>query len=187
MGKLPRFLRSEPWTNKDLYLFHGTLDLHLRSIRKGVDVERGAPGRDFGRGFYTTTIKRQARSWAWQLALDYNAARPGIDSTALPVVVSYQVNRDDLSRLDCLSFVRGDFQAEDYWSLVHHCRSGLAGHKRHTYPETGEWYDVVVGPVAAVWRTRLAIADSDQFSFHTQAGAALLNGSPRRYETVRWS
>jgi hypothetical protein len=187
MAKVPRFLAPEPWENKDLYLYHGTLDLHVKSIRKGVNVERGALGRDFGRGFYTTTQLTQARSWAWQVAQDYNDSRRGSDPMAAPVVVSFRVNRDDLSRLDCLAFVRGDYEADDYWSLVHHCRLRRPGHGRHTYPELGEWYDVVIGPVAAVWRTRLALADCDQFSFHTQAGADLLNGSPKRAVRVRWS
>src|SRR5262245_32666869 len=50
MAKVPRFLAPEPWENKDLYLYHGTLDLHVKSIRKGVNVERGALGRDFRPG-----------------------------------------------------------------------------------------------------------------------------------------
>ena len=185
MPSFPRFLAAEPWRNKDLYLYHGTIDIHAKSIRKKVLLERGSPNADFGRGFYTTTVRRQARAWAWQLALDSRSIRSETVFEAKPVVVSFQVNRDHLARLQPLVFVRGDHLAEEYWSLVHYCRSGGAGHQRQTYPEIGEWYDVVVGPVAAVWRTRLAISNSDPFSFHTQAAAELLNGSPKRVETVR--
>jgi hypothetical protein len=44
----------------------------------------------------------------------------------------------------------------------------------------GGWYDVVIGPVAASWRTRLTIYDADQISFHTPGAAALLNASNPR-------
>ncbi len=184
----PYFLKSSPWKNDNLYLFHGTLDIYAKSIRKGVDVERGRDRRDFGRGFYTTTIKRQARAWAWQSALDYNDARSRSEPEVAPVVFSFQVDRNDLAGLQCLSFARADHNADDFWRFVQHCRAGAIGHARHVYhPRFGEWYDIVIGPVAAFWRTRLAIVDSDQVSFHTGAGAQLLNRSPRRMEKVAWS
>jgi hypothetical protein len=69
--------------------------------------------------------------------------------------------------------VRGDFDAEHYWSLVHHCRLGAADHAR---PVSG-WYDVVYGPVAAFWNQRMAIGDADQISFHTAAAETLLNNA----------
>ena len=77
-----------------------------------------------------------------------------------------------LARLDGLSFVRGDFHSDHFWSLVHHCRSGgVADHARPVPPKSSDiWYDLVVGPVAAVWRTRLMIANADQYSFPHEAG-----------------
>ena len=73
MSSIPRFLRPRKWRNQDLILYHGTLSIFSASIRTKVDVRRGKIGTDFGRGFYTTTTKRQARAWAWQLCLDHNA------------------------------------------------------------------------------------------------------------------
>jgi hypothetical protein len=67
--------------------------------------------------------------------------------------------------------VRGSFDADDYWSLVFHCRSGNPGHRRGG---PVPFYDVVVGPVAAFWQQRLAIQDVDQVSFHTQPAIDLL-------------
>lgn len=87
------------------------------------------------------------------------------------------MSRDELAKLECLAFVRGDFDARDYRSLVHHCRSGNNGHMRVVPPNSGEWYDVVAGPVAAVWRTRLSLGGCDQISFHTTAAAQLLDQS----------
>lgn len=53
------------WTNQDLPLYHGTLDRYVSSILSGVDVTKGRAHTDFGKGFYTTTVERQARAWAW--------------------------------------------------------------------------------------------------------------------------
>jgi hypothetical protein len=112
----------------------------------------------------------QARSWAWQLSV----LRPG----SAPAVVRFEVSRDSLAKLDTLWFVRGDVGADDYWSLIWHCRLavGLAhGRKRRT-----AWYDVVVGPVAQAWRRRQAFVDYDQACFHTRKGARLLDASSPR-------
>ena len=75
------------------------------------------------------------------------------------MIVRFDVARDALAALDCLWFVRGGFDVEDYWSLIFHCRQGRAAHGRAT--KRG-WYDVVAGPVAASWRTRLIFHDTDQ-------------------------
>jgi len=175
MTVIPRFLRPRKWRNQDLILYHGTLSIYSASIKAKVDVRRGRKGADFGRGFYTTTVKRQARAWAWQLSLDYNASlTPGV-APATPEIIVFRVDRDALAKLDCLMFVRGDSRANDYWSLVFHGRSKRPAHGRNvTATNPSRWYDVVVGPVAAVWRTRLAIADTDQYSFHTPRGAGIL-------------
>jgi hypothetical protein len=185
MSGVPGFLSPPAWTNQDIVLYHGTIDFYARSIRKRVDVMRGAPRTDFGRGFYTTTSRRQARSWAWQLSVDYNAAHPALAIPARPVVISFRVPRDRLSKLDILAFVRGDFHAGDYWSLVHYCRSGNPGHARSVPPNKRRWYDMVAGPVAAVWRTRLLIANADQYSFHTRRAGRILDGSLVRVERVK--
>src|SRR5437879_4438088 len=104
------------WTDQRLALYHGTLDMHMQTILTGVAVHRGRPHTDFGRGFYTTTVERQARSWACQLFL----RRPG----TYPAVVRFDVDRDALARLHSIWFVRGSFDADDFWSLVFHCRTG---------------------------------------------------------------
>lgn len=43
-------------------------------------------------------------------------------------------------------------------------------HKR----DPGGWYELVSGPVAAFWEQRVAMEDSDQFSFHGE-GIRVLN------------
>jgi hypothetical protein len=166
MVAVPSILK---WTNQKASLYHGTLDIYVHLILGGIKVNKGRKYTDFGRGFYTTTVQRQAESWAWQLS----QLRVG----TLPAVICFDVDRDELAKLDCLCFVRGSFDADDFWSFILHCRSGGTDHGRAIL----DWYDVVIGPVAAIWTQRLAIYDADQISFHTDKAADLLNKSnPRR-------
>ena len=44
-----------PWTDQDIDLYHGTLDVHASSVLSSVNVTIGRRLKDFGRGFYTTT------------------------------------------------------------------------------------------------------------------------------------
>lgn len=163
----PPFPPQVPWTNQDIFLYHGTIDRHQASIMAGVSVSAGRSGTDFGRGYCTTTLLAQARSWAWQLS----ARNPG----SVPVVIRFTVSRDDLTDLESVWFVRGSTNTDDFWSLIHHCRTGGADHVRNG----PGWYDVAIGPVAASWRQRLCILDGDQISFHTQDAADLLDRSSK--------
>jgi hypothetical protein len=164
-------IMSPPWPNHDVVVYHGTVDKFASMIVSGpVLVSKGTENTDFGRGFYTTTVKRQARTWAdWVSA----GANPG----AKPAVVEITIDRPTLATLDALAFVRGDFDADDYWSLIHHCRRGASDHGR-TGPEPS--YDVVYGPLAAFWERRMCVANSDQISFHTPRAEGVLNASARR-------
>lgn len=160
------------WTNQKLVVYHGTLETSAdRILEHGVSVARGLPGSDFGIGFYTTTLRRQAGQWAWNLA----RKTPGLK----PAILEYEIDRDALGSLEALSFVRGDHDAEDFWSFVVHCRLGRQGHARSG---GSGYYDVVFGPVAAFWERRALIQGADQISFHTAAAERLLNdpGTQRR-------
>ena len=161
------------WTNQTITLFHGTIEASVNSILNHIDVAKGKANRDFGRGFYTTTVLRQGQSWAWQQAQRQTGSFP----KPLPAIVAFDVERSALAQLDLLWFVRGSYEASDFWSFVFHCRQGTSDHCRN---DNQEWYDVVVGPVSASWKQRLAIYDADQISFHTQRAAALLDASNAR-------
>ena len=157
-----------PWTNQNLTVYHGTIARHAGTIlAHGVQVSRGRARTDFGSGFYTATGERQARSWAWHLANQ--------DPHATPAVVAFEISRNALARLEILAFVRGGYEAEDYWSLVVHCRNGANTHSRGN----SRFYDIVAGPVAGIWKQRAQMPDYDQISFHTPAAEAVLNGSRR--------
>jgi hypothetical protein len=149
---LPPIVAPPPlWSNQNIVLYHGTLT-------------------DFGPGFYATTVLRQARSWAAQIA----ATKGG---GGVPAVIKITISRDALALLQTLVFARGDFHAKDYWSFVHYCRKGALDHNR-SHPHVS-YYDVVYGPVAAFWNQRMMIADADQISFHTPAAEAVLNSSAK--------
>jgi len=168
------------WQNPDIVLYHGTLAKDAGNIQQnGVDLSHCRPDKDFGRGFYTTTLLAQAVAFA-----DTKSANNTGSSAA---VIKFTVNRIALAKLKSLAFIRGTVDpaspannAIDYWSFVAHCRRGDRSH-----PVTDEDYDVVYGPVARTWfgpaRSRTE-PGWDQISFHTKAAASILNQS--QYEVL---
>jgi len=139
-----------------------------------IQVIKGSASTDFGRGFYTTTIQRQARHWAWLRYFSKCSTPPPGPGGLFPCTLQFKVRREDLTagsmNFKMLSFISGNYDSEGYWSLVQHCRSGGSNQKcvPTTCSEEEQWYDVVTGPAAAFWQQRVAMNDSDQISFHTQ-------------------
>lgn len=158
---------SYSWGHPLLRLYHGTNGKAADAVLRGIDLGRCRGRTDFGRGFYTTTSVVQAWAWASRSA---GPREPGFARG--PAVVWFDVPREQLGNLVSMAFVRSTKDADDYWSLVRHCRDG-GDHRR---PDGQPWYDWVCGPVAkmpldglAVWR------GFDQFSFHTELAAARLD------------
>ena len=172
------------WTNQDIHLYHGTIRTYAESIQKKVDLTKTKPANDFGPGFYTTTVFDQAKAWAFTIWI-----RRGQPPKNKPAVVEFVVSRDKLAKLESLWFVRGDRAADDYWSLVWHCRQGAINHARHkARPRDGDrLYDLVVGPVALQWRALQTMHDSDQVSFHTGDAADILNDLDKSKRRISWS
>jgi hypothetical protein len=170
MASPPIVFPPPPWLNQDIIVYHGTVDKFAGAIVSGpILVGLGKPCTDFGPGFYTTTLKRQAQMWAAQIS----ATRPGTS----PAVIEITILRASLASLESIAFVRGDFDADDYWSLIHHCRKGALDHGR---PSIAPYYDIVYGPVAAFWNQRMIVSDADQISFHTASAESVLNSCPGR-------
>lgn len=161
--------RPPTWQNGPLTLYHGTLRSHASSILSGIDPRYFTPKRDFGRGFYATTSLRQAASWA-------EARADGAPGRDLAVVVRLVVELDALAGLDILAFARGDYDAEEFWSLVWRCRDDDVDHGRAV---NSGWYDVVIGPVSTIWKQRVHFPGSDQLSFHTPRALAVLEQARR--------
>jgi len=164
--------------NTHVILWHGSIRSAAFDIQaNGIDLTRGRNNLDFGRGFYTTTNERQARNWAY---VKFRNLPPVDQAADRPALVQFRIRLDILAPLNCLMFVRGDATHDAFWSFVHQCRlSPPAVPRTHLHPSRAapdDWYDVVCGPLAATWppHGRVALQDSDQFSFHTTAGIGIL-------------
>jgi hypothetical protein len=178
--------RAPAWTpDRCLWvvLWHGCTDLDRHGIEEqgGVDLAFSRLDLDFGRGFYTTTLRRQAQHWAVRRYDSRNVEKVNNQ----PVVLRFGLRRFELAALRSLHFVLAGYDDTDYWSLVQHCRTSKAGkgavpalvndHGGPTEEMGNRWFDVVSGPVVADWRQRAALQGMDQISFHTNAAVELLN------------
>jgi hypothetical protein len=163
----------EPDLSEYVILWHGCTAVDKNGIEMhGIDLTRCAVDTDFGRGFYTTTLERQARLWAWDRYFQWAAKNPTVTGNQ-PVVLRFRVRRysrpkkkskpkkkeslldKGLDELLSLQFVRDDYDNEDFWSMVQHCRQSVpaAPTKRqlevvhdHKRPPGG-WYQMVSRPV----------------------------------------
>lgn len=164
------------WINQPLILYHGTIERYARRIEVGLDITNARVNTDFGRGFYTTTWREQAITMSSKIEVLHPGERP--------YIVIFMVDRNTLSGLRMLSFVRGDRNADDFWALVRNCRLREANHANHAVPDL-VWYDVVSGPVAKKWRRNYECRPGyDQISFHTERALNLLDDSFARIENV---
>jgi hypothetical protein len=179
--------KAPAWSSKRceyITLWHGCTDIDRQGIEAiGIDLSKSRLDLDFGRGFYATTLERQASHWAVRR---YDSKFVPKDDNG-PVILGFKVSRHSLAKLASLAFVLGRYENEDYWSLVQHCRQSRPAkrkknnaaiiHDHHGPVSEGgySWYDVVSGPVAADWRQRATLQDEDQFSFHTKKAIDLLN------------
>jgi hypothetical protein len=154
-----------------LVLFHGTTAEHATSI-VNQGVRSIAPSRplDFGPGFYTTTIRKQAVGWANSVASRSVEAKPA--------VLRIAVTRQQLVGLATLALVSSLEEAGPFWQFIVHCRASIV--PQHHFPAPGRnQYDVVFGPVARQWTRRPfeVIPGADQVSFHTSNGFDVLNAA----------
>jgi hypothetical protein len=119
----------------------------------------------------------QARQWAWARFYHPDVAQ---EKGNQPVLLKFVLDRHKLAKRTCISFVLGGTSRNDFWSLVQHCRQScgtpIRDQKGPVYLSDGTcWYDVAVGPVAAFWRQKYTMHETDQISFHTVYGIELLN------------
>jgi hypothetical protein len=176
----------KPDRSEYVTLWHGCTAFDKAAIEmSGIDLKQCAVNTDFGRGFYTTTYEKQARHWAWRRYYDWRKRNPN-GSGNQPVTLRFRIRRfavsknkiatfeRGLDKLVSLAFIIGDYDYEDYWSFVQHCRQSTQANVRN-HRRRGGWYDLVSGPIAAFWDQRVAMDDSDQLSFHTKSGIRILD------------
>lgn len=142
------------WWNGPRVVYHGTDNLSATAIRhSGIDSASFRPRKDFGAGFYVTSVFHQAKQWANQRVRRTAAARNA-------EVLEYALDWDDVASLNHLVFV---VDGQDYYDFVAFCRAGNVSHGRR------QAYDVVYGPVS-LWPQKLAIANCDQLLFSDPKG-----------------
>lgn len=61
MEYVNKVLRENP---QELILFHGSV-----TVFNKIELEKSHNRRDFGKGFYTTILRQQAKEWAYRLSL----------------------------------------------------------------------------------------------------------------------
>jgi hypothetical protein len=170
------------WSNGPIRVYHGTDHVSAAAVLgNGVDLALCSPLTDFGRGFYTTSNLEQAKNWGLLRARRLRAKNPD----AKGAVIEMQVDRDWLSRMCSLVFVR-EAPEIGYWDFVRFCRTGNTPHR------VRDNYEVVYGPVA-MWQDLVddhaalfTIKDCDQISFHSVASTSR---SSRLFESsgLLWS
>ncbi|MCD7823555.1 MAG: DUF3990 domain-containing protein [Oscillospiraceae bacterium] len=156
-----------------LTLYHGT-----DSDFKEIDLSKSLEKRDFGTGFYTTTLSSQAERWAINKKTRNQSEHAYIYVYEAAITDALSVKSFDGLSLDWLEMVRANRQL---------------GGVQHNF-------DVVIGPVAnddtmltvnrfiqgiytaeeALERLRFSKAN-DQVSFHTEAAVSCLK-LIRRYQ-----
>lgn len=146
-----------------MLLWHGTTMSCARSIvTMGPDLSRSRRSLDFGAGFYVTT--RQTRAVEWALVAADRLGEP-------PAVLCWEVGCDAFASAPKLAFAEAGRSADAFWDFVRFNRRVRQAHRK---PPLG-YFDIVIGPASQDHRSKIAIRDMDQVSFHTESGLALLN------------
>jgi len=160
------------WTNSPVTLYHGTLLSAAKELIKNpINLSKCRDRSDFSQGFYTTTSRIQAVTFANK---KYDLTRkPNPRFVNAAALLSWAVDRNALGTADNLVFVRAD---EDYWRFVSSCRNGAKRHKMTGY------YDLVYGPVNLSLDRRRILPNSDQVSFHTAKAIDILQNSKMIYQ-----
>lgn len=109
-----------------MMLYHGT-----NTDFTSIDLAKGKPNKDFGRGFYLTDIKRQA--------LEMAVRRCDFEGTGTPTVLTYDFNENLLDTGE-LEVKRFDGVSNEWAEFI------LANRRAHG--KRVHDYDIVVGPVA---------------------------------------
>lgn len=159
-----------------MILYHGSnIDI------TEVDLSKCRPYKDFGKGFYLTTIKEQAVNMAKRVSKIYGGT---------PIVNTFEFNEDIIEGMCIKKFIEPSAE----WAVF------VMNNRDRDYKDIGSnncnkdlKYDIVIGPVAddglaaliETYTRGLAELEkivekmrykklSDQYSFHTEKAVALL-------------
>jgi len=158
-------------------LFHGS---NVEVSR--IDLSRCTKYKDFGQGFYTTSIKEQACEWAKKVARRFGFGKPTLS------MYEFDENADGLRHL---SFTEPD---EKWATFVINNRNRNFSDHGNVLSNHDNKYDFVRGlvanddisaildtflmgilPLSEISKALIYKKLNDQYSFHTPASLALLN------------
>ncbi|MDR1189088.1 MAG: DUF3990 domain-containing protein [Bifidobacteriaceae bacterium] len=141
-------------------LFHGSNRLFDRP-----DLGKSRDHRDFGKGFYTTTIRPQAEDWAKSLHERYGGPGAFLYRFALEPVDELRIRRFGGLTVEWLDTVRDN----RVMGGVRHDFDVVMGPVAddRTMPTIALYVDGLLGPEAALAQLAYYQAN-DQVSFHTQ-------------------
>jgi hypothetical protein len=159
-----------------MILYHGS-----NIARHSIDLSKCKPFKDFGRGFYLTTLPEQALRMAARTTRLYGGN---------PVVSAFEFDEQTIEGLRVLKFESPSLQ----WArFVMNNRSRVLADAKSLETNSDSKYDIVMGPVANDDLTLLfrqfiegtidlnTLARNmeyknltNQYSFHTDAAARLL-------------
>lgn len=161
-----------------MILYHGT-----NADFNAIDLSQCAPFKDFGTGFYTTTLLDQAQAMAKRKSRIFGGA---------PVILAFEAP-DDLLFLKTIRVLDFPATGKDWAVFIMNNRNRDFKDVSSPLCNLDCKYDVVHGPVANDTLTTLITrykrgfidvnlllkemeytAPSDQYSFHTPAAIALL-------------
>lgn len=124
-------------------VYHGTISIYKDSLLAGIDVTVGFKSADFGQGFYTTSNFEQAKRLAFDRAKAYNKRHKN-KPPAQPMIMTYQINKSQLSEHKGLFFASPD---EKWKEFIYNNRVGIDFSVSKYYNKDGK-YNYVYGCVA---------------------------------------
>lgn len=107
--------------NKNLVLYHGS-----DSLFEEIDLSKSQNRRDFGRGFYTTVIEKQAKDWAYRQMLRNGKSKNYVYKYNFEKSEDLKIKHFDSLNAEWLEFIK----------------------LNRTKGVTQHDFDVVIGPVA---------------------------------------
>jgi len=159
-----------------MILFHGS---NVEVSR--IDLSRCTKYKDFGQGFYMTSIKGQAREWAKKVARRFGSGEPTLS------IYEFDENADSLRHL---SFTEPD---EKWATFVINNRNREFSDHGNVLSNHDNKYDLVCGlvanddistvldaflmgilPLSEISKALIYKKLNDQYSFHTPRALALL-------------
>lgn len=118
-------------------VYHGSTTEHIESLKQ-IKIDYGRKDLDFGQGFYTTSIRRQAEEWAKGKAYGKHG----------PLLLTYKVNLDKIKSMNGMIFEN----ASEEWTKF------IFQHRMEVYNLGENIYDYVYGHTAD-GKTSLLIED----------------------------